>query len=126
MSLALYLDDCAFSYALKRLLVDAGHDVETPADVEPPLTGADDRAHFDHACATSRAMLTFNARDFLGLHRETPEHPGILVVYKDNDLTRDMDYAAIVRAIANLESTGVDVARGFWVLNVYRWPPKHP
>lgn len=32
-----------------------------------------------------------------------------------------MSYADIVAAIANLERTDVEIARGFWVLNAYRW-----
>jgi hypothetical protein len=32
-----------------------------------------------------------------------------------------MSYRQIVQAIANLESTGVTIAEGFWILNTYRW-----
>jgi hypothetical protein len=46
LSLAVYLDDCTFSHELKRLLLKAGHDVETPADVHPPLTGEDDDMNY--------------------------------------------------------------------------------
>ena len=34
---------------------------------------------------------------------------------------RHYQYLQIVQAIANLESTGVTIARGFWSLNRYRW-----
>jgi hypothetical protein len=121
VSLAIYLDDCAFSYRLRRLLLDAGHRVQIPAEANPPLTGADDDIHFAHARATQQAILTYNAADFLQLHRQHPEHTGILAVYQDNDPTKDMTYADIVRAIANLEHTGVHVAGGFWSLNSYQW-----
>jgi len=121
LSLNLYLDDCAFSYALRRLLIAAGHDVEIPADVEPSLTGADDAAHFAHARVAGRVILTYNPADFRVLHVQTPLHPGILAVYQDNDPAKDMSYREIVQAIANLETAGVDITCGFWVLNVYRW-----
>lgn len=121
MSLSLYLDDCAFSHELKRLLTKAGHDVQVPADVSPPLTGADDPVHFAHAKTTGRVILILNARDFKEMHNHDSEHPGILVVYQDNDPSRDMSYSEIVQAVANLESTSVVIARGFWPLNVYRW-----
>ncbi len=121
MSRALYLDDCAFSHELKRLLLKAGHDVETPADVRPSLTGEDDAIHFAHAKAVGRAILTLNPGDFKELHNHNPDHHGILAVYQDNDPTKDMNYRQIVQAIANLESTGVTVAGGFWSLNAYRW-----
>jgi hypothetical protein len=42
-------------------------------------------------------------------------------VHQDNDPTKDMTYADIVAAIANLERTGVGIAGGFWVLYVFRW-----
>ena len=121
MSLALYLDDCAFSHELKRLLLEAGHDVEVPADAHPPLTGEDDSIHFAHAKAASRAILTLNPRDFKELHDQDPDHSGILTVYQENDPLKDMSYRQIVQAVANLESTGVTIARGFWILNAYRW-----
>jgi len=121
LSLALYLDDCAFSHELRRLLLRAGHDVETPADVHPPLTGEDDATHFAHAKAVGCAILTLNPRDFKELHDQDPDHPGILAVYQDNDPVKDMNYRQIVQAISNLESTSVSIAGGFWSLNVYRW-----
>jgi hypothetical protein len=121
LSLKLYLDDCAYSRRLCQLLREAGHDVETPADLAPPLLGADDAAHFAHARAAGRAILTLNARDFKALHDRDAAHAGILVVYQDNDASKDMRYADIVRAIANLERSVPQVAGGFWVLNLYRW-----
>ena len=121
MSLALYLDDCAFSHELRRLLLRAGHDVEIPAEVRPPLTGEDDAVHFAHAKAVGRTILTLNPGDFKALHDHDPEHPGILSVYQDNDPAKDMGYRQIVQAISNLESTGVSIVGGFWSLNAYRW-----
>jgi len=120
--LELYLDDCAFSHELKRLLLAAGHDVAVPADAQPPLTGADDAVHFAHARATGRVILTLNPRDFKDLHDQEPDHPGILAVCQDNDPTKDMSYRQIVQAIANLERTRVAIAGRFWVLNAYRYP----
>jgi len=122
LSLRLYLDDCAYSRKLKRLLVEAGHDVETPADVHPSLVGADDSVHFAHARENGRVILTRNPQDFKNLHNQYPDHPGILAVYQDNDPGKDMSHHDIVAAIANLEHSGATVAGGFWILNVYRGP----
>lgn len=121
MSLKLYLDDCAFSYRLRRLLQEAGHDVEIPADTVPPLTGADDAEHFAHAITAKRVLLTFNPRDFKALHNQNKQHPGILAVYQDNDPTKDMSYHDIVQAIVNLERTIDEIAGNFWILNAYKW-----
>ena len=120
MSLRLYLDECAFSYERKRLLQAAGHDVQTPADVRPPLTGADDIVHLAHAGATGRALLTRNPRDFKNLHDQDPHHSGILAIYQDNNLAKDMSDADIVRAIANLERSGLPIVGEFWGLNAFR------
>ena len=121
MSLNIYLDDCAFSHKLRRLLIEAGHDVQVPADAHPPLTGAADEVHFAYVQKVDRVILTLNPKDFLILHQQSAQHSGILAVYQDNDLTKDMSYQDMVRAIANLESTGVTIAGGFWSLNAYRW-----
>ncbi len=112
MGLRIYLDDCAFSRRLRDILQRDGHDVQVPGDVDPPLTGADDDVHFAHARAEGRILLTYNAADFLSLHRQRPEHPGLFVVYQDNDPRRDMSYEAICRAIANLLDLGLPVAGG--------------
>ena len=117
MSLRLYLDDCAFSHELRRLLREAGHDVETPADVVPPLTGKTDLTLWLHAKAVERVILTRNPRDFEALHAQDPGHSGVLAIYLDTDLTRDMSHRNVARAIANLESTDVTIARWFWPLN---------
>lgn len=121
MSLRLYLDDCSFAHELRRLLREAGHDVETAADVVPPLTGKADLAHWRHAKAVGRAIVTRNPKDFESLHALDPEHLGVIAIYLDNDPTRDMSHRDVVRAIANLEATGVTIAGGFWPLNSYRW-----
>ena len=120
MSLRLYLDDCAFSHRLRRLLQEAGHEVETPFDVTPPLVGADDATHLAHAKAAERTLLTFNPRDFKALHDQKFGHSGILALYQDNDPTRDMSYRDIVGAIANLEQSVPQIVGGFWTLNAYR------
>ena len=121
MSLKIYLDDCAFAHRLRQLLLEAGHDVQVPAEVDPPLTGASDETHFAHAQTVGRIILTLNPKDFLVLQQKSPHSPGIFAVYQDNDPTRDMSYADIVRAIANLEKIGVPITGGFWSLNAYRW-----
>jgi hypothetical protein len=103
------------------MLLAAGHDVQSPGDAVPPLVGADDPTHFAHAKANRLVFLTLNAHDFKSLHDQDADHPGIFVVHQDNDPSKDMSYAAIVAAIANLERTAVEISGGFWVLNAYRW-----
>jgi DNA-binding response OmpR family regulator len=82
-----YLDDDSAALLLARLLRQAGHDVELPADVG--LSGEDDAVHLTHASKYDRVLLTGNHRDFLNLHNLIAQaqghHPGILVVRRDND-----------------------------------------
>lgn len=121
MSLNLYLDDCAFSRNLRRLLTEAGHNVQVPADLKPPLTGAPDALHLEHARRAGRILITLNPKDFLTLHQEDARHAGILAVYQDNNVLKDMSDHDIVQAIRNLVNTGMPIQGGFWILNVYRW-----
>lgn len=121
MSLRIYLDDCAFSHRLRQLLLQAGHSVQVPADVSPPLTGARDEAHFVHVRATGSLLFTYNPQDFLQLHKQFPKHPGILAVYQDNNPEKDMSYVEIVQAIHNLEQLQVELNDEFWILNRFRW-----
>jgi hypothetical protein len=119
LSLRIYLDDCAYAKDLVLLLRSAGHEVVTPA--ESGTSGQDDEVHFRFAASRGLVLLTRNCHDFDVLHQANPHHPGILAVYQDNDRSRDMSYADIVRAIANLEAAAVELADGFHVLNVWRY-----
>ena len=74
----------------------------------PPMTafelsGNDDKVHFDFAAANNLAIITKNPGDFKALHDLDQRHSGILGIYQDNDPSRDMSNADIVRAIKNLE-----------------------
>jgi hypothetical protein len=73
------------------------------------------------ARSRQRVLLTRNCDDFFILHEADPAHSGILAVYQDAAPKKAMNYAAIVRAIANLESTGLPLSGQFIVLNQYNW-----
>jgi predicted nuclease of predicted toxin-antitoxin system len=118
LTLPLYLDDCAFDRDLRRVLQTAGHTVVVPADAG--LTGADDEAHFAYVRAHGLVLVTFNADDFIALHERTSDHPGIFLIYSDNDVTRDMTNAEVVRAIANVLAAGVPIAGHVHPLNHWR------
>jgi hypothetical protein len=93
-----------------------------PADVG--LAGKADPVHLRRAIRESRTMLTHNNVDFRELHDllidAQGHHPGILVVCKENDRTRDMRPHDIVRAIANLLAAGMPTADQFITLNHWR------
>ena len=118
----LYLDDDCVDKVLVQLLRREGHDVRLPADLG--LAGARDPVHLRHAIREKRALLSRNYDDFEILHNLLLEgqghHSGILVVRKDNDPTRDLKSAGIVRAIRNLTAAGVPVMDQYIVLNHWR------
>lgn len=64
MNLSIYLDDCAFSYRLREMLIEAGYTVQIPADVDPSLTGVKDEVHFAYVRKTRQILLTYNPDDF--------------------------------------------------------------
>jgi len=107
---------------LIRLLQRAGHDVAQPADFG--LSGANDPRHVQRAIHEARVLLSRNHDDFEDLHLLLMEgqghHPGILIIRKENDSTKDMKRHHIVRAIANLESANVAIADQFIILNQWR------
>jgi hypothetical protein len=125
VALKLYLDDCSNSDLLANLLRQAGHEVVRPTDEEVELTGEDDPVHFDFAAAHDLTLITKNPADFKALHDLDPRHAGILAVYQDNDPSRDMSNADIVRAIRNLEEAvqqgGPPIHGGFHTLNDWRY-----
>ena len=94
----LYLDDDSVRFVLIRRLTAAGHDLLIPA--EAGSAGQEDATHLMCAIRTRRALLTHNHDDFELLHDLVllagGHHPGILVVRRDNDPTRDMSPSPIV------------------------------
>jgi Domain of unknown function (DUF5615) len=125
VALNLYLDDCSNSGLLADLLQRAGHHVVRPTDAGVDLTGEDDEVHFRFAAANGLTIITKNPADFEALHDWDQGHFGILAVYQDNDLSRDMSDAEIVKAISNLEQavhSGGDPIQGkFHSLNDWRY-----
>jgi predicted nuclease of predicted toxin-antitoxin system len=123
VALNLYLDDCSNSGLLADLLRQAGHTVTRPNEVG--LGGEDDDVHFGFAASNGLTIITKNAADFLELHEENQHHSGIFAVHQDNDPTRDMSDAEIIRAISNLEDAvalGGDPIPGMYhILNNWRY-----
>jgi predicted nuclease of predicted toxin-antitoxin system len=118
----IYLDDDGASPLLARLLRQAGHDVVLPASVG--LAGRSDQVHLAYAIRDGRGLLTKNYGDFEELDEliivAQGHHPGIFVVRQDNDPTRDLKPAGIVRAIGNLLAAGVPIPDNYHILNHWR------
>lgn len=125
MALNLYLDDCSNSNLLADLLRQTGHRVVRPTDEDVGLDGEDDHVHFGFAAASGLTLITKTPADFKALHDLDQRHYGILAVYQDNDISRDMSNAEIVRAVRNLEAAiqqgGPPIPGEFHTLNDWRY-----
>ncbi len=119
MSLRLLLDEDSLAQLLVKLLTAAGHNVLTINEVG--LAGSSDDVVLDYARVENRILLTHNCDDFEDLHKINPNHPGILVVYRNANLLKNMSFKAIVKAIANLEAAEVPLANQFISLNSWNY-----
>jgi hypothetical protein len=63
-----------------------GHDVLTTQDAGNSGRGIPDEEVLDFAVRSDRAVVTLNRRDFIKLHRISPDHRGILVCTEDTDV----------------------------------------
>jgi hypothetical protein len=86
--------------ALRRL----GHDVLTSQEAGNAGRGVPDEAVLAFGVRTGRAVVTLNRRDFIQLHRLTPEHAGIIVCTEDADV--EGQAARIHDAIAGAGALG--------------------
>ncbi len=118
----LYVDEDLQSRELVQSLRKAGHDVQTPLELD--LMGNSDAVQFTHAIRVSRVCLTRNHHDFEDLHylvtQSGGSHPGVLSVRQNNDRRRDMRPGQIVNAIKNHESVLSSVTNHLVSLNDWR------
>lgn len=117
-----YLDDDLDSNLLIGLLRQEGHEVISPRTAG--TRGIDDEEHLDFATSHNAVLLTANALDFVQLHNECitqqREHLGILIVYRENNPSRDMNCHQIAKAVTRIEESGVPLANAFHNLNFWR------
>ncbi|MBI3951803.1 MAG: DUF5615 family PIN-like protein [Acidobacteria bacterium] len=117
--LHLYLDDCADSNRLAKTLRQAGFPTTTPRDAG--TSGREDTDHLEYATVNGSTLITKNSKHFVELHHlwqsNGRTHSGILLIYQDNDPTRDMSPGGVVRAIQNLLRSGLPIANEVHTLN---------
>ena len=122
MPLSIYLDDSLDWGLLIVLLRSAGHTVISPRDVG--TRDWDDPDHLAYAAQHDYALLTKDPDDFTQLHHDWQAqgraHAGILLVYYEGDVSKDMKPHDVVRAIANLLASGLPIANAVHALNHWR------
>jgi predicted nuclease of predicted toxin-antitoxin system len=73
----LYLDEDCSDKKLKKVLIEFGYDVQTTAEANN--IGKDDKTQLIYAVSQNRAIVTHNRKDFIRIHKKTPNHTGIIV-----------------------------------------------
>lgn len=118
----IYLDDDLDSNLLISFPRRVRHEVVSPREVG--TRGVVDAAHLSYAAAHALVLLTANAADFIELHEEWlmqgREHQGILIVYRENNPTRDMSSQQIAQAVTRLEQSGLPLKNLYHNLNFWR------
>jgi hypothetical protein len=74
-----------FPFPVVATLQELGHDVLTSLDAGTAGRGVPDEEVLAFGADQARAILTLNRKHFLRLHRERPDHHGILVCTYDPD-----------------------------------------
>lgn len=118
----LYLDDNLTDRRVVAEVRRAGHTVLVPSDVG--RSGAPDPHHFAEAIRQAAVLLTRNVQDFLDLHdlilAARGQHPGLLLIYLENDPRRDLTPRGIAVALSRLEAAAVPLTGQVYVLNHWR------
>ena len=117
-----YLDECLDSDKLVALLQREGWTVISPRNVG--TLGRSDADLLEFCARHGYSLLTADPDDFLALHHQWQaqgrKHSGILAVYAERDLSKNMSDYDIVRAIKKLLASGTPIANQFIVLNHWR------
>ena len=117
-----YVDDDLDSDLLLRIAGNQGHVVISPRAVG--LRGARDAAHLAYAARQQVPILSGNTGDFEALHDLTAalrgHHFGILLVYGERDVRRQMKAKQIVHELTQVEAKQSTLINALLVLNHYR------
>jgi hypothetical protein len=108
--MASFYADEDFDYPVVVELRRLAHDVLTVQ--EAGQAGQKDPAVLAFASSQGRAVLSYNRRHFIRLHRHTPAHAGIVIC------TRDPDSSALANRIHHEVSTYPDLAN--LLIRIYR------
>jgi hypothetical protein len=88
------------------------------------MAGKKDPQHLLQAIRAGRVLFSHNHDDFQLLHELVlgagGRHPGVLIVRRDNDPTRDLKPQQIVGALRKLLAAGVPIVNEFNILNHWR------
>ena len=98
----LYADE-NFPFPASEALRELGHDVLTVLEADNAEQAIPDDEVLAFATRDGRVVLTLNRKDFIGLHRESSAHAGIIVC------TFDPDFGAQARRVHEVISEQPDL-----------------
>ena len=84
-------------------LRNLGYDVLTIQETGKDQQSFPDRELLKFATENKRAVLTFNRKHFIALHKESPDHEGIIVC------TFDLDFRGLAQRIHEQISTEIPI-----------------
>lgn len=119
MSLRLLLDEDTQDKDLVKQLRSSDHDVTTVNELG--LRTLDDREILSAAWADHRLLVTYNVDDFQNLHAAGVDHRGIAAICRGADPAKDMSISDIVRALGNIEASGIPVSSQLLILNHWQY-----
>jgi hypothetical protein len=93
-----------FPLPVVERLRELGHDVLTIHETGEAGRAMPDDAVLNSACGQRRAVLTFNRSHFIQLHRQRPEHSGIVAC------TFDADFQGLAQRIHEAVGSVPDLA----------------
>lgn len=111
MTCRFYADE-NFAGAAVLALRALGHDVLTARENGQADLGIPDEQVLEFATTTQRALLTFNRKHFLRLHRHDPHHGGIVIC------TLTADHLSLARRIHDA-TADLDTLAGH-LIRIYR------
>jgi predicted nuclease of predicted toxin-antitoxin system len=94
MALQFYSNE-NFPIVMVNLLRAESHDVLTSYEAGQANQRISDDQVLRYATATNRILITENRQDFIDLHRNTTDHPGIIIFKSDRD------YAGKIKAMTD-------------------------
>ncbi len=79
------LADENFAFPVVKILRDLGYDIITLSDIGLSNQEFPDDLVLSKATELNRAIITFNRKDFIKLHRINDKHAGIIIATYDSD-----------------------------------------
>ena len=92
-------------FSITEALRELRHDVLTVLEANQAEQGVPDAEVLAFAKGQQRGVLTLNCEDFIALHRESPEHAGMIVC------TLDTDFSGQARRIHKVPSEQASITR---------------